>query len=80
MAKRIYSTGMRGFEVTLTETSTSLPWPWQIESVKETSADGRELAIPGMYNVVAWSEDVAFARACDCIDKWLMATRQKEGH
>ena len=75
MAKRIYSNHRRRFEITLAEMSASPSGVWQVERVKETSAGGRELAIPGMYNVAASSEDLAFARACHCIDKWLMTTR-----
>jgi hypothetical protein len=75
MARRIYSIDMRTFENTLTQTPVAMPPSWTIESVKETSDGDRDLAIPGMYNVVAAAEDVALARACDGIDKWLMANR-----
>ena len=41
----------------------------------QTSDGGRGMTIPGMDDIVAPSESVAFARACDLIDKWLMSNR-----
>ena len=33
----------------------------------ETSSGGRQVAVPGLYNIVPPTEDVALARACDLI-------------
>jgi hypothetical protein len=75
MAKRIYSIGMQTFEIMVTGTPTPTSLSWTIESVKESGDGSRDLAIPGMCNVVAAAEDMAFSRACDRIDEWLMSTR-----
>jgi hypothetical protein len=74
MAKRVYSVGMRTFELVLTEVRTPGSSAWTVEKAEETS-DGRQLAITDFYNVVASTEDAAIARACDRIDKWLMLNR-----
>lgn len=78
MAQRTYSVGMRTFEITLSGTPAQSSL-WTIQNVKEPSDGGREIPIPGMGSIVAPTESVAFARACDCIDKWLMSNRSWEG-
>ena len=75
-AKRTYSVGLRAFAIMFVGTTAHdhLSWSWTVERVIETSRGGRELAVPGAYGIVAATEDVALARACDCIDKWLVST------
>jgi hypothetical protein len=75
-AKRTYSVGMRAFEIIFVATTAHdhLSGSWTVERVIETSRGGRELAVPGVYGIVAPTEDAALARACDCIDKWLVST------
>ena len=70
---RTYSIGMRAFEITLSEISAENCSSWTVERVMDTSGGGREVAIPGMYGIVAPTEDLALARASDCIDKWLIS-------
>jgi hypothetical protein len=47
MAKKIYSVGLRTFEVTLTPVLAQTHSSWTIESVKEASHGTRNLAVPG---------------------------------
>jgi hypothetical protein len=63
---------MRAFEILYVRPAKN-HLPWTIERVIETSKGARHVAIPGMYGIAAPTEDVALARACDCIDKWLMS-------
>ncbi len=71
-AKRTYSVGMRTFEIMFARSANNQS-PWTIERVIETSKGRRDVAIPGVYGIVAPTEDVALARACGCIDKWLIS-------
>jgi hypothetical protein len=74
--KRTYAAEMRTFEITLLGTLADAvkDSSWTVESVIETSRDGHEISVPaGMDRIVAPAEDVAFARACNCIDKWLLS-------
>jgi hypothetical protein len=73
MAKRIYSAGTRTFEITLSEASTTIGRSWTVESVIETSRDGRAIVIQTMDSIVATTENEALARACDRIDEWLLS-------
>jgi hypothetical protein len=79
MAKRIYSAGMRAFEITLSEASGNSRWSWTVERVIETSRGGRAIVIPTMDRIVATTEDEALARACDRIDKWLLSNLPSPG-
>ena len=72
ITRRTYTMGARAFQVTLLKTSSWNESAWTIESVIETTRGSREIAIAaGMHSVVAPTEEAAFARACDRIDKWL---------
>jgi hypothetical protein len=72
--KRTYSTGTHSFEVTLSRISLREQPLWMVVSVTETSRAGKRLLIAGMHAVVSSAPDATFARACDRIDKWLLAT------
>jgi hypothetical protein len=65
---------MRRFAITLTKAAASSSSPWTIESVKDMSAGGREVVVRGIDQIAASAEAMAFARACDHIDKWLLST------
>jgi len=65
MASRICSVGDRAFEITVAETS---PGRWTVEHVYNGSLN-QEIQVPGMDQVVATTEDAAFASACDCINE-----------
>jgi hypothetical protein len=69
---RTYSIGIRAFEIRLSEASAENRSTWTVERVMDACGGGREVAIPGMYGIVAPTEDLALARASDCIDKWLI--------
>ena len=71
IARRTYHAGERTFHVTLTSGGTHSSWT--VERVVETSSGGRELLIPTLHGIVAATQDAAFARACDRIDKWLLS-------
>jgi hypothetical protein len=49
----------------------------------DVSGAGKFVAIPGVQAIAANTPDAAFARACDCIDKWLwkesLKTRERIG-
>ena len=71
---RTYTMGGRAFQVALLKTSSWNESAWTIESVIETTRGSAEIALAaGMHSVVAPTEEAAFARACDRIDKWLRA-------
>ena len=74
MSTRVYSIGMRRFAITLTKAATPSSSPWTIERVRELSAGDREVAVLGVDQVAASTEEMAFARACDQVDKWLLST------
>ena len=73
MATRTYSDGIRAFEITLSGTPGGDRSSWTVERVREMSRGGKEILVPGMNRVVASTEEGALARACDRIDKWLLA-------
>ncbi|MEP7306764.1 MAG: hypothetical protein ABJA98_14710 [Acidobacteriota bacterium] len=75
MVTRVYSIGMRRFAITLTNAAAPSSSAWTIECVKDMSAGGREVVVLGMDQIAASAEEMAFARACDHIDKWLLSTR-----
>ena len=69
MASRTCASGDRIFEITLVGTPVRND-SWIVEHVFERSLN-QEVSVPGMESIVAPSEDAAFARICDQIDKWL---------
>jgi hypothetical protein len=72
MATRTYyASGNRAFEITLSGTHAGT-W-WTVERVYDKSLN-EEIHVPGMVSIVASTEDAAFARTCDCIDKSLRST------
>jgi len=75
MATRTYSIGLRRFAITLTNAAASSSSAWTVEGVNDLSAGGREVIVLGMDQIAASTEEMAFARACDHIDKWLLSTR-----
>lgn len=68
MATRTYAAGDRTFEITLLGTPPDSSSLWTVIHVYNGSIN-QEIQVPGMDKVVAPTEDAAFARACDCIDK-----------
>ena len=75
LAKRTYSVGTRTFEIFLCGMRAGDHPLWTVGSVVETTPGGRFITIPGMDEISASTEDLAFARACNRIDKWLMSNR-----
>ena len=69
MATLIFVSGNRTFEITLSSTSRSGS-PWTVEHVYDKSLNS-ETQIPRMDSILAMTEEAAFARACDCIEKSL---------
>ena len=68
MATRTYDlSGNRTFEITLSGVSAGR---WTVEHVYDKSLN-EEIHVPGMESIVASTEDAAFARTCDHIDKSL---------
>ena len=70
MATRTYASGNRTFEITLSGTPAGSASSWTVKHVYEKSINA-EIHVPGMDSIVASTEDAAFARTCDHIDKWL---------
>jgi hypothetical protein len=70
MATRTYATGNRTFEITLSGTPAGSDSSRTVEHVYDKSLS-EEIQVPGMDSIVASTDDAAFARACDHIDKWL---------
>ena len=74
MATRTYASGNRTFEITLSGTPAGIPagsaLSWTVEHVYDKSLNA-EIQVPGMKSIAASTEDVAFARSCDHIDKWV---------
>ena len=77
MATRTYASGNRTFEITLSGTPGAAGTPagsdssWTVEHVYDKSLNS-EVQVPGMDSIiVASTEDAAFARTRDQIDKWL---------
>ena len=70
MATRTYASGNRTFDITLSGTPAGSYSSWTVQHLYDKSL-GEEIHLPGMDSIKASSEDAAFARACDHIDKWL---------
>jgi hypothetical protein len=70
MATRTCASGHRTFEITLSGTPAESASLWTVEHVYDKSLN-EEIQVPGMDSIVASTEDAAFARTCDHIDKWL---------
>ena len=76
MATRTNASGNRTFEITLSGTPGAAGTPagsdssWTVEHVYDKSLNS-EIHVPEMDSIVASTEDAAFARTCDQIDKWL---------
>ena len=70
MATRTYASGNRTFEITLSRTPTGSDSSWTVEHIYDKSLN-EEISLPGMGSIVASTEDAAFARACNHVDKWL---------
>jgi hypothetical protein len=68
MATRPYTSGNRTFEITLSGTPAGTRWT--VEHVYDKSLN-EEIHVLGMDSIVASTEDTAFARTCDHVDKWL---------
>src|SRR5712692_7047119 len=73
MATRTYASVDRTFEITLSGTPAGSYSSWTVEHVYDKSINS-ESHVPGMDSIVASTEDAAFARTCDCIDKSLRST------
>ena len=70
MATRTYTSGNRMFEITLSGTPAGGDSSWTVEHVYDKSLN-EEIDVPEMDSIVASTEDAAFARTCDHVDKWL---------
>jgi hypothetical protein len=70
MATRTYASGNRTFEITLSGTPIGSYSSWTAEHIYDKSLN-EEIHVPGMDSIVASTEEAAFARTCDQIDKWL---------
>jgi len=70
MATRTYVSGNRTFEITLSETHARSGSSWTAEHLYDKRLN-EESHVPGMESIVASTEDAAFARTCDQIDKSL---------
>jgi hypothetical protein len=73
-ATRSYTSGTRMFEILLTRRALQSGPVWTVERVMEQGVS-RFVVVPGMQAIASASDDEAFARACDCIDKWVWSTR-----
>jgi hypothetical protein len=85
MATRTCASGNRTFEITLSGTVAGIlagtpagsDSSWTVEHVYDKSLNC-EIRVPGMDSIiVAATEDAAFARTCDHIDKWLRQLNQR---
>lgn len=72
---RRYTGGYRTFELLLFERVLMGEPSWTVERVLDVSWACKVAVIPGVQAVTASTPDAAFARACDCIDKWLWKNR-----
>ena len=70
MAIRTYASGDRAFEITLSGNPPGTHSSWTVEHVYDRSIN-QEIHVPGMDGITGSTEDAAFARACDCLDKSL---------
>ena len=68
MATRTYASGNRTFEITLSGTPARTSWT--VKHVYDKSLN-EEIHVPEVDSIVASTEDAAFARTCDCLDKSL---------
>jgi hypothetical protein len=75
MTTRRYTGGARTFELLLSQRVRQDETVWRIERVLDVSWACRIAVIPGMQAITATTPDATFARACDCIDKWLWMKR-----
>jgi hypothetical protein len=73
---RRYTSVSRTFELLLFQRTRQGEAVWTVERVLDVSWACKVAVIPGMQAVTASTPDVAFARACDCIDKWLWMSRR----
>jgi hypothetical protein len=71
--RRTYRNGLHIFDVTLSSAVLRDQPLWTIALVTETSRTSKRVSIPGIHAIASASPDATFARACDCIDKWLLA-------
>ncbi len=71
MAIRTYTVGDRVFEIVLSRAPVSALPSWTVARVNDVGRGGREVTVPGIGDVSGWAEEVALARACDRIDKWI---------
>ncbi len=69
MATRTCASGNRTFEITLSGTPIISDSSWTVEHVFDKSLN-QEIDVPGIKSIVASTEDAAFVRTCDHIDKW----------
>ena len=69
LVTRTCAIGDRMFEITLSGTPIRND-SWSAEHVFDRSLN-QEVSVPGMESATAPSEDTAFARICDHIEKWL---------
>lgn len=69
MATRTCASGNRTFEITLSGTPMKSDSSWTVEHVFDKSLN-QEIEVPGIKSIVASTEDAAFVRTCDHIDKW----------
>jgi hypothetical protein len=66
---RTYTTNGRTFAIFLRGTPSLTDVPaWTVEGVTE---NGKAVNVPGLTSIISSSEDVAFARACERIDRSL---------
>ena len=70
MATRTCVSGNRTFEITLSGFPTRSDSWWTVEHVYDKGLNS-EIHVPRMDSIVAMTEEAAFARACECIDKSL---------
>ena len=69
-----YTSGVRTFELLLSGRVLKGKDLWTVERAMDVSW-ACSVVIPGMQVVAESTPDAAFARACDCIDKWLWRSR-----
>ena len=69
MATRTCVSGNRTFEITLSGSPIKSDSSWTVEHVFDKSLN-QEIEVPGIKSIVASTEDAAFVRTCDHIDKW----------
>jgi hypothetical protein len=71
---RVYGTKGRKFVVILRGTPRMTDTAaWTVEAVTES---GDAVNIPGTDNIISSSEDQAYDRACEAIDRWLGSAKR----